>query len=303
MVKHFVLKCGLFLLFLVVIDKAFLPLRNSVPNRVSDPRVRDLLEGNIDADILIMGSSRGDESIRNTELEEATGKKVFNLSFHGTEVEFSTFLLELFVDRNRLPETIVRVLDDPHELCKEEYIDFRFDLLYPLVKYAPVRKELVKRGQKNWLLNALFVSHQVNWQAFDFRQPPAHNDTLLRYGTQVELNDKSLPKGEYVRDSSLNQSLELREKVQAFKRFEAICHERDVNLVLALAPNYREVTQGFMQRIKELADPETHLFEFDRCLQAYADSTCYNDPTHLNRKGAGLYTSELATCLNKLEKE
>lgn len=287
-----------FVVVLFVVDKAFLPLRHWAADRLEDPRVREVLDGEVDAELLVMGSSRGDEAIDAPLLEELTGLRTYSLAFHGSEIEFSTFLLRELLRHERRPRLIVRALDDPHELTEEYLIGFRTDLLYPLVDYPAARRELVARGEKDRWLSELFVLYQVGFAAFDFRRPAARPPELVRYGAVPEPPTEGRQRLEYRRDSVLDRSRELPEKIAAFREFERLCHDNGIPLVLALTPNFREPVRGFVERIRELSDPRTRLFVFNKSEARYRDFDYFNDRTHLNRRGAEIYTRELADYLS-----
>ena len=103
MLKRFTLRCALFLLLVFVLDKGLLIFRNQAPAYAPDPRLQLVLDGELAAELLVMGSSRADESVLNPLLEDLTGRRVYNLAYHGSEIEFSAWLLQQYLAHQPAP--------------------------------------------------------------------------------------------------------------------------------------------------------------------------------------------------------
>jgi hypothetical protein len=86
--KNFVLKLSLFLLIFFLIDKCLLFLRNSLPERELDKRLETVINGKINADIVIFGSSKPARDIIASQLSDSLNLKAFNLAYPGSNIEF-----------------------------------------------------------------------------------------------------------------------------------------------------------------------------------------------------------------------
>jgi hypothetical protein len=74
----------------------------------------------------------------------------------------NTCLQNCLRNGNKKPNLLILAVDNPAELEETPSIRFRFDRLYPLVKYPEIRNTLIEKGEKNKILSELFVIHQLS---------------------------------------------------------------------------------------------------------------------------------------------
>ncbi|WP_116125530.1 hypothetical protein [Lewinella sp. IMCC34183] len=298
--KHFLLKLGLLALIVFVVDKGFLLLRAEAARHASDPRLSQILEGEINKDLLIFGSSRGQRDVSLPMLEDSLGLDAFNLSYGGAEVEFQTFLLQEVVRHCEPPQVIIRLLDDDFELGFNEPNQFRYDALYPLVEYEEVREELYRRGKKNRWLSKVLVVHQLSKAAFDLRTPPRPNAMVAEYGSETAVAPWNST-WEYVYGRPpYDRQVELAEKKEAFATFQEICSDNNIQLIYVVPPSYKEMSNGFLARMREMAGPDVPILTYDLDDPAWSDSANFRDRYHLNTPGAEKFTRELLPELRTL---
>ncbi len=287
-----------FLLILFLADKLFLPIRAYAPDFQEDKRLEQLFEGKINKELIVIGSSRGPASIATWKLEEELGLEAFNLSYGGTEIEMHLFLLENLLKHNEAPKVVIKILDDSFELTAAEMNNFRFDILYPLVKYPIVRDELIRRGEKNRILSTLFITHQLSKSAFDFRTPKQRGDTLERYGT--------MPKTGVIKDKEsfgaraegpYEQANELAIKLEAFQKFQDLAIANGIKVIYVAPPSFRDINEAFVDRMKQLVDPKNLFYAYNDQDPTYQKRAIFEDPYHLNRRGAEYYTADLVKFL------
>jgi hypothetical protein len=184
--KQLLIRLFVFALCFVVLDKAFIWVRDSAPKREVDRRLEMIVTGKIQSDVLIYGSSRGARSVIAKVFTDSLGISAYNLSFPGSDVTFHEFLLRttLQTKGNKKPKTVILVVDDSDELKVSKSLKFRLDRMYPLVKYKVIRDELVKRKEKKPVLNELLVLHQMNKSSFLFKQRKfTKNDSIMQCGS------------------------------------------------------------------------------------------------------------------------
>ncbi|MEO0731828.1 MAG: hypothetical protein AAFZ52_03265 [Bacteroidota bacterium] len=296
------IKCGVFLLLLVLVDKAFLPVRQSAPARQEDQRLHRLFSGELNKELIVIGSSRGAADIEAWALEAGLNLEAFNLSYGGTDVDMHTYLLEQLVAHNDAPRMIIKIIDDSFELTAADKNRFRFDVLYPLVRHAPVREELVRRGEKNYWLTQLFITHQLSKSAYDPRPVSPASDTIRRYGLMPKsghIKDKE----QYLsrREGPYEEERELAYKLAAFRAFQQLAHEHGIRVVYAIPPSFKPPTPGFRERITELLRSDELLFYNPAEVTQYQDRSLFSDPYHLNAYGAKCYTRDLLRFLQRAD--
>ncbi len=295
--RTFLIKIFCFGVGFLVFDKILIPVRNHSPKLEVDKRLEQIVVGQIDADILIFGSSRGARSVVAYQIEESLNRSCYNLSYPGSHIVFHEYLLREVLGhrKNTKPSTIVLVVDDADVFKEAVSLDFRLDRLFPLVKYPSIRSELVRRGQKKWGFNEILVSHQIN-RSFLFMEQKqfSERDFILPCGSM--LLDHQKPGLDFQYDDTPNSYStdgELTPKVAAFDGFVSLCRENQLDLVVAITPNFRPATDGFKERLERQLNGYGTVFEFDSSVPEYRDHHYYYDYNHLQKNGAHLYTGEL----------
>jgi hypothetical protein len=301
--KKFALKLLLFLLIFLAYDKLFLLVANRSADVEVDKRLEYLLKGEINKDLVLIGSSRGSRDIMANQIEEHTGLSTYNLCYPGSDVVFHDFIMQTLLEFNEAPALMVLVVDD-----SEAFVDggarilFRRDRLYPLVKYPYVWKEMAKRGYLDKDLAGLVVLQRLNKYNFDLRQKSfTPIDTIIDCGSMpVSWQQKGLDWEYSTLERSYPLDLEIQEKVEAFQNMIRTCEEKDIQLLILFPPNFRTHSQAFEDRVRFLGGQHPHFRLYDTENPAYRDKEYYYDTNHLMRNGADIYTEEVIAYINEL---
>jgi len=86
--KGLIIKLLFFLVLFLAFDKIFILVANRSANAEADKRLELLLNGRINKDLIIAGSSRGSRDIIASRIEEMTGLSSYNLFYPGSNVVF-----------------------------------------------------------------------------------------------------------------------------------------------------------------------------------------------------------------------
>lgn len=302
--RPFLLKSLLFFSVFFVLEKSLVLVRNNAPERELDKRLELILNGKINADIIVIGSSRGARDIIASQIADSLHVTAYNLSYPGSNIEFHEYLLSKFFQfKNKVPKLIVLAVDDATEFKIDPTINFRYERLYPLIKYEDVRNTLIERGEKDKTLSSLFMVHQLSISNFDFRKKHFDKlDTLLQDGSMpISSQSEKFKNAKFTNHYNYyNAAIENTNKLKSFSRFIALCKQHNSTLLLALAPNFGNPTVGFKERItKYTDDKEVRLMMYDTLNSIYKNSSFYFDPGHLNRSGASVFTNELIENIRK----
>ncbi|NMC39560.1 MAG: hypothetical protein GYA43_00080 [Bacteroidales bacterium] len=288
-----------FSVLFLAFDKIFILVANRSADAEADKRLELLLNGEINKDLIIAGSSRGSRDIIASRIEEITGLSSYNLCYPGSNVEFHEFVLRTLLEFNKPPEIVLLVVDDDIEFLPNEKAIFRLDRLYPLVKYSYIRQELIDRGEKDRYLSRVFVLHNLNKANFDLREKKFSSlDTIMHCGSMpvsFQRKDKSWDFDPAERDYPL--TLEEVSKVKAFKKILTYCSNNDIRLVILFPPNYKNFSKSFERRIRDLAGNKTFFYKYDCDNPVYTNKDFYYDQEHLISEGAFLFTEELTRYL------
>jgi len=280
---------------LITADRCFyFVLKHSADLEV-DKRLEDVINGNINKDILIIGSSRGARNIIASQLEKNTKYSAYNLSYPGSNIAFHKFLLQSLIKFNEKPKMVLLAIDDPEELVYNNSLNFRYERLYPLTKYEYINDEMIKRDKKN-----RFSKHinflRGNKSNLDFRKKSfSHLDTIQQCGSMPIHSQNENFKSLYSNKEKIyNVDKEISEKVEDFLGFQELCFQHNIKLIFCFSPNFYKFNRSFRDRIQLLCQNENEIFIYDTLNPIYKDPSLFYDPVHLQKKGAEIYTKEIS---------
>jgi hypothetical protein len=297
--KKFLIRIFLFGLIFFVIDKLFYVFLYTAPHLEVDKRLELLLEGKINKEVVVLGSSRGAYNIIAGQIEKETGLKAYNISYAGSTIEFHLFLLKTLLKYNNKPEIVILSIDNPYEFLYAKSYDFRYDRLYPLEKYNYINQELINQNDKSKLSWFLCLA-RLNKSTMSFRKKEVVPESpILACGSMPFLEGFS--KKDLVFNGNQKPypiAEELEEKKKQFREFQHICHINKIKLVYCFAPNFKTYDSALKKRIEAISLPEDKFFVYDTTNLKYKNKEYFHDDSHLNIKGAKIFTSELSKFIN-----
>ena len=280
--------CSLFLLF----DRSFILLRNYCPSLEADKRLEKVINKQLKSDIFVFGASRGARDIIASQISDSLKCSAYNLSYPGGDIEFQWFIFKQLLKYNK-PKLIIMTMDDNTELSASVNVHYRYDRLYPLVKYDVVRNELIRKDQKNKYLSELFILHQLNKSNFDIRKRKfTAFDSIISCGSMpVNFQTKEFKK---IFSDSLRiyqQNKELTYKVKYFNEIIDLCNKSNIKLMFVFPPNFFKPCVGFYSRINNIAQNKAYTMKYDTI--KFKSPDLFNDENHLQIKGAVIFTNEI----------
>ena len=293
--KKFLQNLLIFGLLFFVLDKIFIFFIAVSPDKEVDKRLELLINGKVNKELVVLGSSRGARNIIASEIEKKTGHSAYNLAYPGSDIEFHEFIVRSLLKFNNAPKVILLSVDYPMALLPDSILNFRLDRMYPLVKYNYINDELIARGEKNIIASNLFALSRMNKTNFDIRQKKfTALDTLYADGSmpisfQKPNEDWSPSKG-----SAYNQKKELQVKVACFQKIIALCQEKNIKLIIIQPPLLDDMDDAFKKRLQQLSHFKVPFLEYNTQNPVYKNKEYFYDKTHLNRKGAMIFTDEIA---------
>ncbi len=297
--KYIFVFAAVFFLF----DKLFYVFLFVSPTLEVDKRLEKMLNGDIDEDVIIFGSSRGARDIIAHQIEDSLSLAAYNLSYPGSDIEFHLFLLQTFLHFNKNPEIVVLTIDDQGELLPGTALNFRLDRLYPLAKYKYINDEMIKR-KENTFLSRFLVLARLNQRNFDIRKKHfSVLDTITSCGSMpISYQMKEKDFSYYNSPQIYDPTQELAVKIKAFAKFQEICIANNIKLYLIFPPNFKDYNALFEKRIRQITLPGISIFVYDSLISSYHDKSFYYDNVHLQTKGAVIFTNEIIGELKKAGK-
>jgi hypothetical protein len=292
--KRFLKHILFFGLLFFIIEKGLYFFIQNAPNKEYDKRLEFVLQGKMEKDIIIIGSSRGVNNISAKQMEDETGLSTYNLSYRGSNVIFHQFILETLLLYNKKPQKVLLVIDDEYEFLMDHSLHFRFDRLYPLKNYSYINNKLIDSKKKSYVSKFLYAA-KIDRE--DFSLKPKRVDPI---NLMTSHGSKLLPKKEnndleFINVSkNYNTLQEESSKIRSFKAIKEMCSSKGIDLYFVFTPDFKSFNDSFLKRFEKLVKKKEHLIVYDTLDKRYKDYTIFRDQTHMCSEGAAIFTSELS---------
>lgn len=289
--RRFLTKLFLFLLLLVLVDRACYFWLARFEDRVHDQRLRKVVQGEMNKDILVFGSSRSAKGILPQQITDSTGLSAYNLSYSGADLSWQLFLLNTVVEFNSPPKAVLLTMDDPMEFWDQENYHFPFYNLYSLLHYDCINEALIQMGEQA-PESRYFMVARLKGDHFkpDF-DPVEPLDSLRWDGAQPidHYHPKKQERGYIPHDPSRD----LESKMQLLRDFEQTCQDNGIRLIIVYPPNFRDPNASFWHRVHSVTSPEALHFHYDIHDPMYQNKDMFYDMDHLHLHGAMYFTDKL----------
>lgn len=296
--KRFLKNIVIFGLLFFVFDKIFLFFIFASPQKEVDERLELMVNGKVNKEIIILGSSLGARNIIASEIEKKTAHSAYNLAYPGSNIEFHEFALRTLLKFNKAPKVVLLPVDYPMAFLPDTILNFRLERLYPLVRYNHINDELVARGERNFIASHLFVLGRINKSNLKLRQKRFNaSDTLFADGSMPIRFQRKNADWTIKKFVKYDATKELAVKLECFKKIIEMCKAKNIQLMLVRTPSLNEADPTFNKRIIELAGSEIPFLDYNHQNPVYRNTDYYYDKNHLNRKGAMVFSDEIAQYL------
>ena len=298
-IVFFVLCC---FIFLVVFDFAL-----SSQLRKSDTVGRNIVwkeifTGNLQNDVLIMGNSRAMVQYNPVILDTLLNINSYNLGFDGRCIESQVLRYNTYRRLNGKPKLILQNIDfttigKDDAFCREQFFPYFFDKTFrqevveleklswadqyvPGYRYAGYFHKLLSwlgiLKKENTRLTKGYIGHDLKWDGSE-----------LKKRTEII----------YAQDSS---------SMCLFDKYLAKAYSENIRVVFVYAPLYRGAfekiknKEGMYQMFDSIAE-KYHIPILDYTYDPLSyDTTYFYNATHLNKKGAEIFSAKLAQDIDSL---
>ena len=266
-------------------------------------------EGNLAAEIAILGTSRAQNHFYPPAITAVTNKTAFNFGLEGTGLEEQLLLLDFYLSRNQNPQILIISLDpysfDERWLSNRPFHEERY---FPYIKDEIVLKHLKnKNGLRAYAWRYLPLFRYIDMRRFKpinvFNKKNRFEDGSLliekEWDETFEEFIKQYPKGITY---TVNPVL-----VDALKQLIQKARDKDIEIVLVLTPTFAEEHQYENNRSEILGIYRTIANAFRIPFLDYSNHALSRDQynfynsQHLKKSAALEFSSILADDLLKLE--
>lgn len=269
-----------------------------------------IVHGQINAEIVISGSSRALTHYDPRILAAATGRSVYNIGLNGSQTDMQLARLKTYLRHNRKPQAVIHNVDafsfqlthgevydpgqyvpylqepDLYDALLRINPDTRKARILPLYGYAAQDLRFGwLQGPLHWVRPSTAPTHIDGFKPRDTAWTGEFDDFRARHPNGVHV-DIEAP------------------GVQQFEELLKLCTEQGIRVVLVYSPEYSEVQAMTTNRAEIFARLETlrqrygaQLLDFSHSPISWRKELFYNSQ-HLNATGADVFTRELATRLD-----
>jgi hypothetical protein len=266
----------------------------------------DLYNSKINADLLVMGSSRAEFHISPKILDSLLSLNSYNLGLSAWHFDMQYARFRMYLQHNKKPKYIIHNVDVYGFSKREEVADApqflpyiqdtilqnvtlghkgQFDIYqqsFPLLKYKNQQK-LAFEGFLN------FVGFKNLYDTTSKFKGYRGNNYV--WNKDFESFKKRFPKGAKYRFD--------KEVVRQFNEYLAFCHKENIKVILVYSPEYFEVQPYYKNKSELIKLCQESTKKYDCQFLDYSkNSLCYEqkyfyNSQHLNRRGAELFSLNL----------
>jgi hypothetical protein len=246
-------------------------------------RYSQLYRGGTNADILIIGDSRGVNSFYAPAIEEMTGRKAFNISYNSMSPVVAEALILDYLDRNRPPKMVIFeptcVMVDGAVLTELRPFAGLSPRLMKL--YQERHPEAAKMGRvfRLLLLNTGFFVDALHY---------------LRHSDQDWIMRSTLPPGQ--RDLEGSRAIPfLPGNREALQRIVTVLRRRGIEVRFVIAPYLAKGVDNmpqFLDALAQFAPGDEHV-RIANYVTAMRDPDAFADHVHLNEQGSRTFLKML----------
>lgn len=247
-----------------------------------------------DADVLILGSSRAKHSYDPAIFEDNTKLSCFNAGKDGTEHILFNYGQFKAVTSRYNPEIVIMDIR-PEDLA---YSAREYDMLSPLLPYykthSEIRELLLERGpfEKLKHISAIYPFNSLGFQVV-MGNLEMNKKKKVHYNGYVPFREANV-RGQIDTLPIHNTTLD-KYKVGLLENMIHICSEKKIRLILVYSPTWHIVTDDpYDSVLAELCNEnQIDYLNLSNHADFLTNPGYFYDRTHLNDKGAKIFTSML----------
>lgn len=255
----------------------------------------DLMHSKIDADIIVMGSSRAWVHINPLILDSILGIKTYNLGIDGSDVNRQIHKYNLFRKYNRKPQLIIQNIDI---WAMGSGTGYEREQLFPYFWNLNVRKEFFDSEPYS-----VWEKYFPMYRFRDFRPMKKEPRYLIKgyQGQDKHWNGTNFEKIKEITFFANDTT------VRMFEDYLAETKNDGIKVVFVYTPQYigatkKTTNQQYMHKwYQQIADKyNIPVLDYTYMHICYDTAYFYN-AMHLNRKGAEIFSDSLANDLKRLK--
>lgn len=272
--------------------------------------MNERLNGNEPYDLLILGSSRTVHQVNTRIIDSIAGVNSFNAGLAGIKLMEMNTILECYLQSHRAPNLLVMDLP-PGSFDSRIFPFFNQNHYYPFLDNEIVYNNL-KNHRPVFLLKHLpflqltEINDEMRQRAVSGLMGTQYSQPEDRYKGYSPPSTDTIGLPYTKHEPGVSAPID-EEGIGYLKKTIALCKSRNIPLMLILPPAYKalelELNPDFFTTARKICEEEGVILKDYRDLPIKDDHRLFRDQTHLNRKGADIFTAfvaeDIKSCLDK----
>ncbi len=308
MLKNSLVKYSLFLVILILSDQCIgTAISYFAREQIRDNRIGLLIDGKIQADICIVGSSRALNNYSPAIIGDSLNVKCYNFGLSGSNVLYHEAIIDLLIQSYKKPSVIIYSIDDHATFFEVTNMVFRKDALFPYVHNSTVNEIVCKQMNKKEYATLFSKTYRQNMNLVNALKYPVYGKEVLDYKTNnLDSMGANLLAMRPADPPTVFRSQKLRADKwhinlkfwAAFRRIQEKCSENNIRLVFVLPPIYTTGFPGFNAIVNAAVIGKSPVFDYTH---TFRDPGLFFNPDHLNKVGASDFSRLLVNDIKKLD--
>ena len=265
-----------------------------------------IVRGEINADILVTGSSRAQVHYDPRVISQVTGRSAFNIGINGSQTDMQVALLKTYLRHNRKPSLVIHNLDlYAFQTTHEIYDPAQY---FPYLNEEPIYRAIervapTEAWKWRWLPLHAYATQDlrftwlVGFKALAGFQPPETNFNGFTPRNLKWTGDFERMRGS--RHEGVTFEIEP-QGVKDLEEIPTICAANGIKMVFVYSPEYVEMQALERNRQEVFALFRTIANRYGTPVWDYSDSPIcrerdyFYNSQHLNADGAATYSNSIA---------
>lgn len=269
-----------------------------------------VMQGEVNAQLVISGSSRAASHYDPRILRQRTGLTAFNIGRNGTQTDLQFAVLKAYLAHNRKPEVVIHNLDAFSFVTSREVYD---SVLYvPYLNDDGLYRDLSRMQPELWrsryipLYGYVVADMSFSWLrglgAWLGIMP--REDFVDGFDPRAKAWTDEFRHFHAANPDGVRWEIE-KKGIALLEEMAALCRQRGIKFVLVYSPEYIEMQkmtrnrEEIFRRFREIASREQCLFLDFSSWRNSGDTRYFTNSQHLNAEGASRFSNDLALALNE----
>lgn len=255
----------------------------------------DLMHGNINSDVVVMGNSRAIFQVDPAILDSILGSDSYNLGMDGSPFNRQSHKYNIYRSLNHKPTLIIQNIDIG---TLDRSIGYNRDQFFPYFWNLLMRKEFLATEPFSFGEKYVPMFRYRGYGFCSFHN--AHNSTKGYHAIDRSWDGKAFMQVDSI------MFLKNDDTVTQFDEYLARNKSEGINMIFVYAPLYYGATLKTINLDEMHAFYQTYADKYDIPILDYTymdlcyDTTFFCNAMHLNRLGANIYTDSLANDIIRL---